>query len=395
MEQGYERGSKAEGGPYPDLGTGLEGDAYVRDAGSGGNLWGVGIVVVQGGLLLVRFLIEFFDVGIEPMWQLSLESRNGGDTVFPERPGEPDCNYYMRTGSCGYGERCRYNHPRNRAMIAASARTGGAYPERAGQPVCQYFLKTGSCKFGASCKFHHTRQGGPVVHPSQLNVYGYPLRPGEKECSYYVKTGNCKFGATCKFHHPQPVATSMPAPAPPLYPMMQSPSVHSPHQFSAVAGWQVARSPPQMPGSYVQAPYGPMILSSGMVPVSGWSPFLPPVNTVVPPGAQPAVEAGSLYGLSHQLSPAPTYIGPYQPVSPSAGLAGPSSSHQREHLLPERHGQPECQYYMKTGDCKYGSTCKYHHPPEQSIPKASYFLNPMGLPLRPVCMFTHSFDIKI
>jgi hypothetical protein len=37
-----------------------------------------------------------------------------GEEKLPERPGEADCAYYLRTGACGYGERCRYNHPRDR-----------------------------------------------------------------------------------------------------------------------------------------------------------------------------------------------------------------------------------------------------------------------------------------
>jgi Zinc finger C-x8-C-x5-C-x3-H type (and similar) len=39
---------------------------------------------------------------------------NGSNTahnVYPDRPGEPDCSYYMRTGTCAYGSNCRYNHP--------------------------------------------------------------------------------------------------------------------------------------------------------------------------------------------------------------------------------------------------------------------------------------------
>ncbi|AQK51830.1 hypothetical protein ZEAMMB73_Zm00001d050038 [Zea mays] len=28
-----------------------------------------------------------------------------------ERPSEVDCIYYVRLGSCGYEERCHYNHP--------------------------------------------------------------------------------------------------------------------------------------------------------------------------------------------------------------------------------------------------------------------------------------------
>lgn len=38
----------------------------------------------------------------------------GGDTsLYPDRPGEPDCIYYLRTGMCGYGADCRFNHPSN------------------------------------------------------------------------------------------------------------------------------------------------------------------------------------------------------------------------------------------------------------------------------------------
>ncbi|KAE8679936.1 ERF086 protein [Hibiscus syriacus] len=38
---------------------------------------------------------------------------------------------------------------------------------------------------------------------------------------------------------------------------------------------------------------------------------------------------------------------------------------------------------MKTGCCKYGSSCRYHHPPEVFAPKADVILSPLGLPLRP------------
>ena len=50
------------------------------------------------------------------------------DARLPERPGEADCGYYLRTGACGFGERCRYNHPRDR---------GGTEVSAAGrQPLC-------------------------------------------------------------------------------------------------------------------------------------------------------------------------------------------------------------------------------------------------------------------
>ncbi|RWR76554.1 zinc finger CCCH domain-containing protein 32 [Cinnamomum micranthum f. kanehirae] len=318
------------------------------------------------------------DTGLEDsMWQLE----SGGGDPYPERPGEPDCKFFVRTGSCGFGARCRYNHPRDRRAVAGGSRIeNGEYPERVGEPTCEYFMKTGYCKFGTTCKFHHPKYGGGSASTVSLNYDGYPLRPGEKECSYYLKTGHCKFGITCKFHHPPPSSISMPAPPPTFYPTVQPHSVPSP-----ISSWEVAR--PLLPGSYVQGPYGPMLISSGVVQIPGWSPYpQPPINPVASPGTQHAVETGSLYGLMHQLSPlAPAYPGPYSSSSP-----GPSRSNQKEHIFPERTGQPECRFYLRTGYCKYGSLCRYHHPPERSMPITNCSLSLMGLPLRPgapVCPF--------
>ncbi|GFZ08979.1 zinc finger C-x8-C-x5-C-x3-H type family protein [Actinidia rufa] len=237
-------------------------------------------------------------------------------------------------------------------QVVGSLGTGrGEYPERAGQPVCQ----------------------------------------GEKECSYYLKTGQCKFGVTCKFHHPQPAGIQMPAPAAgplpvpgsAMYPPMQSSSVPSSQQYGVAAGnWPVAR-PALVPGSYLQGTYSPMLIPPGMVPFTGWNPYQlqAPVSTVASPSTQSTVGAAPFYGIT-QLSPSgSSYTGAYLPLPSSAG---PSSSSQKEQTFPERPGQPECQYYMKTGDCKFGSSCRYHHPAEWSTPKASFALNPKGLPLRPM-----------
>ncbi|THF94145.1 hypothetical protein TEA_022971 [Camellia sinensis var. sinensis] len=285
----------------------------------------------------------------EPMWQLGFGS---GVESYPERPDEADCIYYLRTGFCGYGSRCRFNHPRDRGSVVGVMRAGGGeFPERVGEPVCQ----------------------------------------GEKECSYYVKTGQCKFGVTCKFHHPHPAGIQMPAPnAGPLpmpapvpaaiYPSIQSPSAPSSQQYGVVAGnWPVAR-PTLVQGSYLQGAYSPVLLSTGMVPFSGWNPYQASVNPVASPSSQSTIGASPIYGLT-QLSPsAPAYAGAYLPLHASAG---PSSSNQREYAFPERPGQPECQYYIKTGNCKFGSSCRYHHPLEWSLPQMNFVLSPMGLPLRP------------
>ncbi|CAL0301229.1 unnamed protein product [Lupinus luteus] len=323
------------------------------------------------------------------MWQLGLGGGGGGEESYPLRPGEADCMYYLRTGVCGYGLHCRFNHPPDRGAVIGAAKTG-EFPERVGQPVCQYYMRTGSCKFGPSCKYHHPKEGGGTANPVSLNYYGYPLRPGEKECSYYVKTGQCKFGSTCKFHHPQPAGVQIappPRPVPqvshlsvpvpsPLYQTVQPPSDPLSQQLSVL----VAR-PPLLPGSYVQSPYGPVVLSPAMVPYSGWAPYQATATSPILPSSTPSnVGSAQLYGITQLASPAGAYPGPYQP---SGSKIGPSSSSQKEHSLPERPDQPECQHYLRTGECKFGSSCRYHHPPDMNAPKTTMALSPAGLPSRP------------
>ncbi|XP_023636661.1 zinc finger CCCH domain-containing protein 58 isoform X2 [Capsella rubella] len=323
------------------------------------------------------------EAGIEAsMWRLGLRGGGGGAAdSFPERPDEPDCIYYLRTGVCGYGSRCRFNHPRNRAPVLGGLRTeAGEFPERMGQPVCQHFMRTGTCKFGASCKYHHPRQGGgrgvDSVTPVTLNYMGFPLRPGEKECSYFMRTGQCKFGSTCRFHHPVPpgvLAPSQPqqqlSAGPTMYPSLQSQSVPSSQQYGVV----LAR-PQLLPGSYVQSPYGygQMVLPPGMVPYSGWNPYQASVSALPSPGTQPSMGTSSVYGIT--------------PLSPSAPAyqSGPSSTgiSNKDQTFPQRPEQPECQYFMRTGDCKFGSSCRFHHPMEAASPK-DITLSHIGLPLRP------------
>lgn len=57
--------------------------------------------------------------------------------------------------------------------------------------------------------------------------------------------------------------------------------------------------------------------------------------------------------------------------------------------FPERPGQAECSYFLKTGDCKFRAACKYHHP-KNRIPKSPCTLSDKGLPLRPVSLFLFS-----
>lgn len=321
----------------------------------------------------------------DTVWQMNLRANETVDSRhYPERPGEPDCTYYIRTGLCKFGMTCRFNHPPNRKLAIAAARINGVYPERIGQPDCQYYLKTGTCKFGATCKFHHPRDKAGIAGRVVLNILGYPLRPNEKECAYYLRTGQCKFGNTCKFHHPQPSSPMVSLRGSPVYPSVQSPSTPGQQSYSGVTNWALSRtsfipSPRwQGPSSYTQ-----LILPQGVVPVPNWNAYSGQLGSLPSSERQQQTTGNNqYYGTSRQSETSQEGQGVY--------------ASQRDNVFPERPGQPECQFYMKTGDCKYGAVCRFHHPRERLIPVPNCLLSPLGLPLRPgepLCIFYSRYSI--
>ncbi|KAK9692205.1 hypothetical protein RND81_09G248300 [Saponaria officinalis] len=338
----------------------------------------------------------------DSMWPMNLRSNEAIDSglypsgPYPERDGEPDCSFYLRTGLCRFGSTCRFNHPSNRKLALATARMKGDFPERTGQPECQYYLKTGTCKFGATCKFHHPKDKAGIAGRVPVNVLGYPLRPSEPECAYYLRTGQCKFGSTCKFHHPQPSASLRSSS---VYPPVQS-SPATPGQQSypggGLASWPLSRAS-IIPSPRWQGPstYTPLILPQGMVSVPGWNAYM--MGSVsATEGQQQTSGNSSVYATVRQND---------SPMSPSQGAYSTYRSGsipmgyyalQRDNVFPDRPGQPECQYYLKTGDCKFGAVCRFHHPRERLIPAPDCHLSPLGLPLRPgepLCIFYSRYGI--
>ncbi|WOK94712.1 zinc finger CCCH domain-containing protein 32-like isoform X3 [Canna indica] len=318
------------------------------------------------------------ETGLEgPMWRMEL---GGGEPApYPERQGRPDCAYYMRTGRCGFGDGCRYNHPHQRGTVAEAAIVGSPeHTEPIIRPACKYFVKHGTCKFGDLCKFKHPKQDG-YFPLSSLNKCGYPLRPGEKDCSYYVRTGCCKFGLTCKFNHPELSLAPNSLPASPAYSMVQPPMAPSPQQYPLVTNWEFA---PQsmLPASYMQGPYGPVFLFPGIMPDPSLNVFLGTVNPIASSSGQHTAQGESHYGLSTQISSLhPTHT-EYYPMMASS--VSHSNKSETEHLLPERLDEPECQECKRTSYSELGSRCKYHQPPEYAPPEASCVFNPIGHPRR-------------
>ncbi|XWS31013.1 hypothetical protein CRYUN_Cryun23aG0040700 [Craigia yunnanensis] len=282
---------------------------------------------------------------------------------YPDRPGEPDCSYYLRTGLCGYGRNCRFNHPAYDAQ-------GGQYreelPERVGQPDCGYFLKTGTCKYGSTCKYHHPkdRNGAGLV---AFNVLGLPMRQDEKPCPYYMRTGSCKFGVACKFHHPQSASPGAGLPVNGHAGSVILPSSGVPYA-GGLPTWSLLRAP-YFSGPRLQTQsYMPVVVSpsQSIIPAHDWSTYMGNMS--------PVPSAGILGSNFAYNSMNPAELG----SSGQVLLSSTSASN-----FPERPDQPECRYYMNTGTCKYGSDCKYHHPKERIANSVVNGIGPLGFPSRP------------
>ncbi|XP_010924871.1 zinc finger CCCH domain-containing protein 8 isoform X2 [Elaeis guineensis] len=289
---------------------------------------------------------------------------------LPERPGEPECPYYMKTQKCKFGSRCKFNHPKD-ILNASAGEVGGegpdnsVLPERPSEPFCSFYMKTGKCKFGPNCKFHHPKDlqippngedtgntgqvesekddgaagdpkpanGHVPITPALLhNSKGLPIRPGETDCPFYLKTGSCKYGATCRYNHPDRSCQAViPSPATnlpfgvlnPAASLLQNINLQSAQASLGV----VPTIYPQRPGEIECDFY----MKTGQCKFGERCKFHHPIDR-----SAPSSDVKQSLQQNVKLT-----------------LAG----------LPRREGAVICSFYMKTGTCKFGATCKFDHPP--------------------------------
>ncbi|KAK1290747.1 Zinc finger CCCH domain-containing protein 67 [Acorus calamus] len=74
-------------------------------------------------------------------------------------------------------------------------------PERPGQPECQLYMKTGVCKYKSACEYHHPKTRPSKTSGCFINPLGLPLRPDQSICAHFSHYGICKVGPSCKFDH--------------------------------------------------------------------------------------------------------------------------------------------------------------------------------------------------
>ncbi|KAG9448067.1 hypothetical protein H6P81_014195 [Aristolochia fimbriata] len=336
--------------------------------------------------------------------------------IYPQRPGEKDCAHYMLTRTCRFGDRCKFDHPlwvpeggipdwKEVPLIPTSE----ALPERPGEPDCPYFLKTQKCKFGFKCKFNHPKD---QVENASENIEGVleifdksllPERPSEPPCTFYMKTGQCKFGLNCKFDHPKDVSL----------PTALEPTSGEENNYAEKDGEQLAEAAkttklftpfipalmhntkglPIRPGE-MDCPF---YLKTGSCKYGSTCRYNHPDRYAINPPIAAA--------LSQALIPSLTATATLGMLNPGTSMSnidpwlGQTALSSVPTIYPQRPGQTECDYYMKTGICKFGERCKFHHPVDRTAPASSLMMQALqqnvkltlaGLPRREgavVCQF--------
>ncbi|KAL9453734.1 hypothetical protein AB3S75_009357 [Citrus x aurantiifolia] len=287
----------------------------------------------------------------EAIWRLKIHDNQEGGGVaqaspYPARPGEPDCLFYRRTGLCGYGSNCRFNHP---AYAAQGAQYREELPERNGQPDCGYYLKTGTCKYGSTCKYHHPKDrngAGPV----SFNILGLPMRQDEKSCPYYMRTGSFLPSSGLQY------AGIVPAPG-----------------WNTYMGNIGPLSPTSIAGSnliYSSRNQGDLGAGAQMHILSASSQNLP--ERPDQPDCRYYMNTGTCkYGADCKFH------------HPKERIAQSAASNIGPLGLPSRPGQAICSNYSMYGICKFGPTCRFDHP------YAGYPIN-YGLSLPPLSILDSS-----
>ncbi|KAA3475750.1 zinc finger CCCH domain-containing protein 67-like [Gossypium australe] len=283
---------------------------------------------------------------------------------YPVRPDAENCAYYMKTGLCKFGSNCKFNHPvrRKNQGVQEKLKENDESTEKPGQTECKYYLRTGGCKFGKACRYNHSRAKSSTDPILELNFLGLPIRQGEKECPYYMRNGSCKYGANCRFNHPDPTTTGACDP-PAAYGNGGSVSSQAASQMN-MASW----SSPRALNETATATFMPIMFS--------------PTPGVPPPNPEWNGYQATIYPPPERiLHPTPAYV-----MSNPSTETTVYTQNQPQMVVdefPVRPGQPECSYFLKTGDCKFKSNCKYHHPKNRFAKPAPCALSDKGLPLRP------------
>ncbi|KAK3042687.1 LOW QUALITY PROTEIN: hypothetical protein RJ639_000939, partial [Escallonia herrerae] len=236
--------------------------------------------------------------------------------VYPQRPGEKDCAHYMLTRTCKFGESCKFDHPfwvpeggiPDWKEVPVDTTTE-SLPERPGEPDCP-----------VSKSFFFPSLFVLISCHKCINFLSSIVTLNMSQ--YFLKTQRCKFGLRCKFNHPK---------AP----------VNAPENADVSI---LPERPSEPPCAFYT--------KTGKCKFGATCKFHHPKDIFIPSVGQENGGGGQAQAVKNEP------IGDMNPVKP---LFAPALLHNSKGL-PIRLGEVDCPFYLKTGSCKYGATCRYNHP---------------------------------
>jgi translation initiation factor 4G len=152
-----------------------------------------------------------------------------------------------------------------------------------------------------------------------------PGRDPSEDCRDFLRTGRCKYGASCKYNHP--------------------PNVQSGGGIKA----PVDSSEPQFP-------VRPGELTCQYYMKHGTCKFGQACKFHHPP--QSEMTAALMAGGTVVMNVGRNMKGGSEQIVMNSN----GSSAMALQFLPQRPDEPDCIYFLRNGRCKYGATCRYHHP---------------------------------
>ncbi len=161
----------------------------------------------------------------------------------------------------------------------------------------------------------------------------YPQRVGEPDCRDFLRTGRCKYGDSCKYHHPLGGIKASDPNEPPF---------------------------PIRPGE----PNCQYYLKNATCKFGQTCKFHHPPHVLLAKGGSNVASS-----RGNPNANAPNTVCEIINVDSGGGDSNGSVNNSNDRtprdfrdILPQRPGEPDCIYFLRNGRCKYGATCKYHHP---------------------------------
>jgi translation initiation factor 4G len=155
------------------------------------------------------------------------------------------------------------------------------------------------------------------------------MMAAQEDCRDYLRTGRCKYGASCKYNHPPNVQSGG---------GIRDPNNPSEPQFPIRRG----------------EPTCQYYLKHGTCKFGQACKFHHPPHSEMAAavnmgGSSVIMNMGRNKGASQQIV-----------LNTVDGSGGTSAMALQ--FLPQRPDEPDCIYFLRNGRCKYGATCRYHHP---------------------------------